>query len=279
MTLRTILVCLTSAQSAARLLDAAALLARRDNAHVIGLHVVESLVMYPGIAVHIPEVSFKGFAASQQAHAKEIKATFETHAKGETYPSEWRKLSSENGLLADSIVASARSVDLVVMAQDDDDEDRQQVNSLQERVIKESGRPVLIIPDDFSADTLGEKVVLGWSETREATHAAHDLIDVANPDAEIRVLRIGSPPSNTLADHAANDMAIALARHGPRIEVVHRDKDGEKVADVLAHEAFEMGADMLATGAFGHSRAYDFVIGAATRTLLREAKLPVLFSK
>jgi nucleotide-binding universal stress UspA family protein len=36
---------------------------------------------------------------------------------------------------------------------------------------------------------------------------------------------------------------------------------------------------MLATGAFGHSRAYDFVIGAATRALLNDAKLPVLFSK
>ena len=60
---------------------------------------------------------------------------------------------------------------------------------------------------------------------------------------------------------------------------MHRDKDGEKIADVLGHEAFEMGADMMATGAFGHSRAYDFVIGAATRSLLSDAKLPVMFSK
>jgi nucleotide-binding universal stress UspA family protein len=60
---------------------------------------------------------------------------------------------------------------------------------------------------------------------------------------------------------------------------VHREKDGDKVPDVLAHEAFEMGADMIATGAFGHSRAYDFVIGAATRNLLSDAKLPVMFSK
>ena len=36
---------------------------------------------------------------------------------------------------------------------------------------------------------------------------------------------------------------------------------------------------MIVTGAFGHSRAYDFVIGATTYALLRDAKLPVLFSK
>lgn len=279
MTLRTILVCLTSTKSAASLLKTAAVLARRDNAHLIGLYVTESLVMYPGIAVHVPEDSFKGFIASQQAHAKEVKDIFDTFAKSEDFPSEWRKVSSESSVLADSIVGSARSVDLVVMAQEDDGEDGLQINNLQERVIRECGRPVLVVPNGYIADQLGENVVLGWSETREATRAMHDLIDVASPDAKVRVLRIGKPPSNTLADHAANDLAVAIARHGPQVEVVHREKDGEKVADVLSHEAFEMGADMLATGAFGHSRAYDFVIGAATRTLLSNAKLPVMFSK
>ncbi len=279
MTLRTILVCLTGTKTALQLLDAAALLARRDDAHVIGLHVMESLVVYPGVAMHIPEVSFESFIASQREHANAVKAIFDAQVRAEAFHSEWRQVSSENGSLADSIVASARSVDLVVIAQEDHGQDRPLVNNLQERVIRECGRPVLVIPYGYTAESLGENIVLGWSETREATRAVHDLVDVASSDATISVLRVGTPPSNTLADHAANDMAVALARHGPQVEVVHRDKDGEKVADVLAQEAFEAGADMLATGAFGHSRAYDFVIGAVTRTLLSDARLPVLFSK
>jgi nucleotide-binding universal stress UspA family protein len=279
MTLRTILVCLTSTASAPQLLKSAAVLARRDNAHVIGLYVTESLVVYPGIAVHIPEVSYQGFLASQKALANEVKAIFEAHTHAETFASEWRHLSSESGYLADSFVANARSADLVIIAQEDDGEARPQVNNLLEQVIRECGRPVLMIPAGYTAETLGETVVLGWSDTREATRAVHDLLDVAKPDASIRVLRIGKPPGNTFADYAANDMAAALTRHGPQVEIVHRDIDGSKVADVLSHEAFEMGADMIATGAFGHSRAYDFVIGAATRALLRDAKLPVMFAK
>ncbi len=279
MTLRTILVCLTSTTSAEHLLKSAAVLARRDNAHLIGLYVTESLVIYPSIAIHIPDSTYPDFVASQRIHAQEVKEIFDAQTKAEDFPSEWRQMSSEGGFLADSIIECGRSVDLIVMAQEDDADDRPLINDLQERVIKESGRPVLVIPRDYVAQTIGDNVVLGFSETREATRAAHDVLDVAAPDADLRVLRIGTPPSNTLADHAANDLASALARHGPKVEVVHRDKDGEKVADVLNHEAFETGADMLATGAFGHSRAYDFVIGAATRTLLSKAKLPVLFSK
>ena len=279
MTLRTILVCLTSAASAPNLLKSASVLARRDNAHVIGLYVTESLVIYPDIAMHIPETTFQNIVESQKAHTKEIKAIFDAHAKTEDFPQEWRLMNSDSGFLADSIVACARSADLVVMPQQDDGEDRQLNNNLQERVIKECGRPVLVIPRDFVAEKIGETVVLGWSETREATRAVHDMLSVANPDAQVRVLRIGKAPADTLADYSANDLAAALARHGPQVEVVHRDKDGEKVADVLMHEAFEYGADMLVSGAFGHSRTYDFVIGAATRALLNDAKLPVLFSK
>lgn len=279
MTLRTILVCLTSTASAKHLLKAAGVLARRDNAHVIGLYVTESLVIYPSVAMHIPEASYQSFVESQQAHAKEVKAIFEAQTQAETFPNEWRQISSESGFLADSIVANARSVDLVVMAQEDDGEDRPLINNLQERVIKECGRPVLVIPRDYAAETLGESVLLGWSDTREATRAMHDMMSVASEGAKVRVLRIGKLPSDTLADFAANDLASALSRHGAEAEVVHRDKDGHTVPDILSHEAFEAGLDMIASGAFGHSRAYDFVIGAATRELLRDAKLPVMYSK
>jgi nucleotide-binding universal stress UspA family protein len=279
MTLRTILVCLTSKVSAAELLRSAAFLARRDNAHVIGLYVTESLAVYPGIAMHIPEMDFPSFVASQKAHAEEVKAIFDSFSTSEDFPTEWRQASSESGFLADSIIANARFADLVVIAQEDDGEDRPVINNLQERVIKESGRPVLVIPRGFTAENLGEKVVLGWSATREATRAVHDVMNVASAEASLRIVRVGKTPLDTLADYEANDLAAALSRHGPTVEIVHREKDGENVSDILNQEAFEVGADMIATGAFGHSRVYDFVIGAATRHLLSDAKLPVMFSK
>lgn len=279
MTLRTILVCLTNTSTAADLLQTAAVLARRDNAHLIGLYVTESLVVYPDIAMHIPEESFQNFVSSQRAYAKEVEAIFTQQTQAEDFPSEWRKMSSDSGFLSDSIIESARSADLVVMAQEHDDDDRPAINNLAERVIRDSGRPVLVVPRDHSAETLGRRVVVGWSETREATRAVHDMLRVASPDARIRIVRVGKHPAEPLSDHSANELATALNRHGPQVELVHREKDGGKVADVLNDEAFVFGADMLVTGAFGHSRTYDFVVGAATRALLEGAKLPVLFSK
>ena len=54
---------------------------------------------------------------------------------------------------------------------------------------------------------------------------------------------------------------------------------GDSIANVLNKAAFEMGADLIVTGAFGHSRAYDLVLGATSYALLRDQKLPVLFSR
>ena len=41
---------------------------------------------------------------------------------------------------------------------------------------------------------------------------------------------------------------------------------------------FQNGADLIVTGAYGHSRMREFVFGGATRTLLDHMTVPVLMS-
>ena len=61
-------------------------------------------------------------------------------------------------------------------------------------------------------------------------------------------------------------------------EVVESLAKDVTVGDILLNEAFERGAELIVTGAFGHSRIYDFVIGATTTRLLESMTAPVLFS-
>ena len=146
-------------------------------------------------------------------------------------------------------------------------------------VIRNSGRPVIVVPLDYEGPEIGSNVVLGWSDTREATRAAHDLLIVAENGASVTVLRVGGEASDALSDSDGIDLSEALSRHRLKPTLERRDPVGHSVAEVLNQTAFEKGADLIVTGAFGHSRAYDFVLGATTYALLKEAKLPVLFSK
>ncbi len=176
MTIKTILVCLTSEASAESLMTAAAVLARRHDAHLIGLHTVETLMVYPAIAMHVPDAIFVSYSVSQTGHADALKAIFDRHTRTEDFVSEWRLIKSENQPAADRIVESARCADLVVMAAAGSEGDSGAQIRMLETVIRECGRPVIVVPTGFNADTLGRSVLIGWNGTREATRAAHDTL-------------------------------------------------------------------------------------------------------
>jgi len=79
-------------------------------------------------------------------------------------------------------------------------------------------------------------------------------------------------------DVPAADIALHLARHGVKAEAAHTA--GGEIPDgqaVLSYAA-DIGADLIVAGAYGHSRAREFIFGGVTQTLLREMTVPVFFS-
>ncbi|WP_299961291.1 universal stress protein [uncultured Roseobacter sp.] len=278
MGIKTLLVCLTTAEHAETLLKLAVPLARKHNAHLIGLHTLQALVVYPGIAMHIPEPAFEAFNESQKIETAAIKAVFTKHTTNEDFQSEFRLVRADAVSANERLVESARTADLVIMARGDKEADRYEQRNAQSEVIQESGRPVIVVPPEYDGAEIGQNVLLGWSATREAARAAHDLLNVADDGATLTVLRVGSTPSDALEDSEGVDVAEMFSRHGMKPTLEHRNTAGDTVADVVGQVAFERGADLIVTGAFGHSKVYDFVIGATTYALLRDAKLPVMFS-
>ncbi|MGJ8596291.1 universal stress protein [Sulfitobacter sp.] len=276
---KTILVCLTTPENTETLMKTAVPLARKHNAHLIGLHTVEALLVYPSIAMHIPDATFAAFNQSQKEASEAIKAIFTKYTANEDFISEFRLVRAEAASASESMIESARAADLVIMAHQDKENDRYDQRNAQAQVIRESGRPVIVVPLDYDGPEIGSNLLLGWSDTREATRAAHDLLGIADDGAKLTVLRVGKAPTDTLKDSYAIDIVEMFARHGLKTKLEHREAMGSSIAETLAQTAFEEGADLIATGAFGHSRTYDFVLGATTYALLREQKLPVLFSK
>lgn len=279
MTIKTILACLTTKEHAPALLRAAVPLARQHGAHLVGLHTLEALEVYPGIAMHVTADTFQSFNAEQHKEAAAIKAIFEDHVKAEDFVSEYRLVEAKSHTASDRMIESARAADLVLMAHEDQSVERYDQRHAQNAVIKGSGRPVIVVPNTYDGAAIGSNIVLGWSDTREAARAAHDALTIASPGAEVTVLRALTGPLDEMKDADLLDLSAALARHGCKVNVRHTDCVGGGIADVLLKTAFETGADLVATGAFGHSTAYDFVVGATTSVLLKTADIPVLFSK
>jgi len=75
------------------------------------------------------------------------------------------------------------------------------------------------------------------------------------------------------------DIARHMARHGAQVEVRRLSSGGEDVGRLLLSQAAAFRADLLVMGAYGQSRLSEWMFGGVTRTVLREAGLPVLMSR
>jgi nucleotide-binding universal stress UspA family protein len=157
--------------------------------------------------------------------------------------------------------------------------DEQPHADMLEGVLLGGGRPVLIVPEDWSGSTIGTRAMIAWDASREATRAMHDSLLVIQEDATVCVATVDAKPGDT--GHGAGpawDIGAHLARHGCSVEVHNEDGMGRSTAEVLMDVASSFGADLIVMGGYRHSRLQQAFLPGVTRTLLREAKVPLLLS-
>ena len=278
MTPKTVLACLIKEDGAGTLSRAAASLAARFDAHLVGLHVMEGMAFYPSFPTSLPDSVYADIRSRQEDLSKTLQRRFDAATEGMGARAEWRVLPAMNALPADLAVESARVADLVVMSVAEGGDHVYQQRFLQEAIIRGAGRPVLILPRDI--DSLAPKrAVVGWRDTPQATRALHDLLPLLEPGGALRLVTFGPGPRVGDAGDQMTDLAAALDRHGLEVEVARRTDKISSIAEALQDEARDFGADLLAVGAYGHSRLYDLILGAVSRDLLRGTRVPVLFSR
>jgi nucleotide-binding universal stress UspA family protein len=139
-----------------------------------------------------------------------------------------------------------------------------------------SGTPLVILPPGRTLRHVGH-AVLGWKPTAAAVRALHDLVALATPGARIELASVGAGPA-TVDEARAQERALRyLAQHGFQAEPLWLDQGGDP-ADRLTVHALDQGADLLAIGAFAHSRLHELVLGGVTASLIKDTHLPVMLS-
>lgn len=78
---------------------------------------------------------------------------------------------------------------------------------------------------------------------------------------------------------SAQELAPYLSLHGVDAEMATFQPVNGMVGAGLLAAATEFGADLLATGAYSHSRFRQRFLGGVTRHIVGHARLPVLMSR
>jgi nucleotide-binding universal stress UspA family protein len=175
------------------------------------------------------------------------------------------------------VAVKGRTTDLVIARATADEDARSQIEALVFAV----ARPVLLLPTD-EMDSPGHafdphKIALAWDGSRTATRAAFDALPLLKRAREVTLIQITDDKDLSRSGTAA-ELSALLAGHGVKsttLEVLGR---GRPTAAALRDGFEQSGAGLLVMGAYGHSRAREFILGGATRGTLQACTFPVVLS-
>jgi nucleotide-binding universal stress UspA family protein len=148
--------------------------------------------------------------------------------------------------------------------------------STAEALIFGSGRPTILLPE-LSQVSIMDHLAIAWDGSRVAARAAFDAQHLLRLSGKVSVLTVVGEKPQDDAD-SAQRLARVLEQKGVAAEAVPVEFGGSDIGALLQERAVELGANLLVMGAFGHSRARDFILGGATQGILADLQLPVLLS-
>ena len=278
MTYKTILVSLNDVPRADAMIDAAAQIAKTFDSHLIGCYVIPSVMVYPEIGFASPYAVDDTRQQYFKTNIAIVKERFEAKLRRDGLKGEWRTVNTLYSEIAPSVMEHGRAADLIMVSQIVEDQLANIEPGLVERVVMESGRPVLIIPQKGTLEEI-KSVVVGFNATREATRALFDGLPLLRSAKEVRVVWVDPNQERSVAGEVPGaEAAATLARHGVRATAEGLAAGGINAGEALLQHVNDLGAELLVMGAYAHSRMREYIFGGASQHVLAHAKVPVLMS-
>ncbi|MFC0397303.1 universal stress protein [Paraburkholderia rhizosphaerae] len=287
MSYKTLLVHLDDSRPCSARTAVALDLARRFDAHVIGLYIVCQELLHP-LCRTDESLRPAALEAQHEERQQRARSAFLDAAQRAGCSAEWR---APPGPAVETATLHARHADLSVLGQTDPKDPATYIaRHFVEDLLMTSGRPALVIPYAGKVETLGDNVIVAWDASLEAARALSDSLPLIRRARFVTVEEIVRhrdarderdevyEASDTHAPHAI-DVSSFLERHHIRASFSTTPRvAGVSAGATLLNRVSDLHADLLVMGAYGHSRAQERVLGGATRTILESMTVPVLMS-
>jgi nucleotide-binding universal stress UspA family protein len=173
-----------------------------------------------------------------------------------------------------SLATCARGFDLTVFGSRAIEVGREHFAARPDVVALRSGRPVVLVPQAFDAQSLGERAVFAWDGKRAAARALGDALHILGHRGPVTVLSVERRQTE-----APDDGIMALlAAHGIEAEHVIQPEGPGGVAQTLLDACAARQAGLLIMGAYEHSKFAEDLLGGVTRDIMDRASVPVLMA-
>lgn len=135
----------------------------------------------------------------------------------------------------------------------------------------DTGRPVLVVPQDCVCETFGQRVVVAWRDDARTLNAVLGALRWLSGAAETHVI------AGTRRWESTPELPEIFAEHGVSAELHVLPMAGQRAfGEALLARAHELQADLIVLGAFAHPMLFGPLLGSVTKHMLANAVMPVL---
>jgi nucleotide-binding universal stress UspA family protein len=146
-----------------------------------------------------------------------------------------------------------------------------------EMLLLATGVPFLLLPDSWTGSAV-DHVVVAWNASREARRAITDALPFLVSAKSVTILLVDPKTNPRHGEEPGADVARYLSRHNVKVSVEPVASHGKPVAKAIMDYAKRCGTDLIVVGAYSHGRTAQMVFGGVTRSLLKDAALPLLIA-
>jgi nucleotide-binding universal stress UspA family protein len=180
--------------------------------------------------------------------------------------------SEESGNSTSLIIHRARCSDLIIMGRKT--HNNHLPDNLVERLLLESGRPILLVPS-HAAHSLYGTIMVCWKNCREAAHAVTAAMPLLRQAARVFIVSV-SENDDDEETAAVDGVARQMRWHGIHAVPERLRFDGRPIARILSSAARDYKADLMVMGGYSRNPLAEFIFGGCTDTFLRAADRPIL---
>ncbi len=273
--------------NAGPVLEAALMVARRFNGHIVGLHslTTEYAVVFGGemgfsISSEVDR-TLEREGHDRRDHARRLFRDFMDErgvpigpgVPGHNGPSaSWREEDGRQNAVVGMI---GRVYDLIIVEQPE------KLASIAEATLEdalfESGRPVMMVPKTLGP-ALGETIAIAWNGSTETALTVALGMPFLQHAREVVIVAVG-PQHMPEPGPGGEELAQAIEQHGVKVSMRTAYGRQKPQGESFLKEAMAAGADLLLKGAYTQSRIRQMIFGGATRHIIMEAKMPVIMAR
>ena len=257
-------------------------IARKMEASLTGLHVIDvNLIQGPMLtdisgAVGMPpyEGFFDAIEKSLQEKADFILKEFQERCQKAGVKSEVRK---EIGKVSAIIIEEAKNADLILMAKKGEHFHLKEgglLGSVAEAVVRNSGKPVLITPENFiEIESMG----LAYDGSGPAIKALKLSLQLSQQNVWPLTVLIVTTDLKKAAD-LIDQIEEANQKEAPVVDCETITVAGKEVDEIIKFIR-EGSVELMVMGAYGHNRLRELLLGSTTSHVINKSPIPVLLAR